>query len=703
MMVAGGVSFVNGLGAGFASAPVREWVVAHPEAALVALGFSVVFLIDAIADAPGALVKLLRWRSGSRVLAEAHSVARELRVVSGARFAVLTAPFTQDDAGMLDGLVERALDNHAAAFLFDRKARRARLPLRLDGPNDADAARVWSRQADADLIVWGQGGRASTLWRLYFLTARARAQNGPVQEIRLIPPADAAEADRLARGVAYIFARLALPSAEEADRYRPEKLRSVLAAIDQLISDPPKGLGDEFERLLRADAARIALSVGERTNDLGALRRASRLRVRILAEIDRVAKPAAWAHARADLGRVHLAIGQRERDARRISAAIEAFADAGELYETMEMRAEQARNILNIARSHHARAEVVGDAGDIKAAVAAYRQALAIAGDDHSRFADDARRGLAAALHTLGDAGGDLAAFDEAISLYQLVANERVKAVEPRVWAQSQHDLGMALMALSARRQDPQAGYDAVTAFREALRERTRELDPQGWSDTMCQLGLALFAAGKREPAAGALEAAVRAFREILDAIVHEADPVFWARMQHNLGAALQAIGERDRDRVAHRNAVEAFNHALSVLTATTQPQEWAAVQNNLGNALHALGHQARDPETLEAALTAHREALSVRTRDRAREDWAATRNNMGLVLMTLAETTGDRRRLQEAMESYRDALGVFRLAGLADYAGMAERNLEQAKDLAGTITPPPRSAAPHAAQPAAQ
>ncbi len=702
-MVAGGVSFVDGLGAGFASAPVREWVVAHPEAALVALGFSVVFLIDAIADAPGAVVKMLRWRSGSRVLAQANAVARELRVVSGARFAVLTGPFTHDDAGMLDRLVERALDNHAAGFLFDRQARRARLPLPLDGPNAAEAAREWSRQADADLIVWGQGGRASTLWRIYFLTARARAQNGPVQEIRLIPPQDAAEADRLARGVAYIFARLALPSAEEADRYRPEKLRSVLAALDQVISDPPKGLGEEFERLLRVDAARIALSIGERTNDLGALRRASRLRVRILAEIDRVTKPRDWAEARADLGRVHLAIGQRERDARRLSAAIEAFADAGELYQGMEMRAEYARNILNIARSHHARAEIVGDAGDIKAAIAAYRRALEFADDDGSRFADEARRGLAAALHVLGDAGGELDAFDEAVSLYHLVANDRVKAVEPTVWAQSKHDLGMALMALSAQRRDPQAGYEAVAAFREALRERTRDVDPQGWSQTMCQLGLALFAAGKREPAAGALEAAVRAFREILDAIAPEADPVFWARMQHNLGAALQAIGERDRDRVAYRNAVEAFNQALTVLTAIAQPHEWAAVQNNLGNALHALGHEARDPETLETALKAHRDALSVRTRDRAREDWAATRNNMGLVLMTLAETTGDRRRLQEAMESYRDALGVFRLAGLADYAAMAERNLEHAKDLAGSVAPPPRPASLHDAQPAAQ
>jgi len=80
-----------------------------------------------------------------------------------------------------------------------------------------------------------------------------------------------------------------LPLATDADRYRVEKLQPVLDALGHLAHEPPQGLGAAFERVLRSDAAAIALSIGRRRKDADELRRASRLRVRILAEMDREA------------------------------------------------------------------------------------------------------------------------------------------------------------------------------------------------------------------------------------------------------------------------------------------------------------------------------------------------------------------------------------------------------------------------------
>lgn len=666
---------------GLDSPAALSFVQNYPELAIILGALCVTFVVDALVEAPGAIGRSVLWTLRSRGVSRGMAVAKRLRAQSGAKFATLVAPFDDDD-GVLSELVQQALDDHVATFLFDRRVAREALPVRLDGVRDADAARTWSLRADADLIVWGHAGRNDRLWRIFFLTARARAGNEPIQEIRLIPPADPVERERLARGVAYIFARVALPCAEEADRYRPEKLSPVLDALDQLISAPPRGLGDEFERLLRRDAASIALSVGQRVGDGDALRRASRLRVRILAEIDRARDPQVWALARADVGRVHLAIGERENDVRRLTAAAEAFDEAAVLFDKLSMMDSTAEALAAKARSLFLDARVQRDVDLYGQSVTASRAALAAAEGGDPRLEDRARHVLAQALHGVGDLTGDIASIEDAVGEYRSAGSERMRGVDPLRWAQVHFDLGLALAAMGARKQDPQLYDDAISAYRLSLKEYTRQADLQSWGDVMVNLGHALFAVGKAEPKSGALEAAVRTYNEVLEHRPLEASSYAWAQTQNNLGNALQAIGERDNDRDSLQKAVRAYREALQELPSREYPVEWAGTQNNLGNALHVLGEEGRDPDALEAALAAHREALQVRTREELRVDWAATRNNMGLVLTTLGASLRDPGRLEEAVDAYRDALGVFRTAGEARYAAMAERNLERAKEL---------------------
>ncbi len=674
--------FVDWLWIGLESEAAVTFVQNHTELVIIVVAVAFSFLLDAVFEAPRFLANSARWLGRSQGISKGQTIAKRLRMQSGARFATLVAPFERDDDGALSRLVTGALDEHTAAFLFDRSVAREDLPVRLDGARDSEAARQWSLRADADLIVWGQAGKSDRLWRIYFLTARARAGNEPIQEIRIIPPQDPAEAERLARGIAYIFARVALPCAEEADRYRPEKLHPVLDALDLLIAAPPRGLGDEFERLLRRDAASIALSVGQREGDGDALRRASRLRVRILAEIDRARDPQGWAVARADVGRVHLAIGEREGDVRRLSAAAEAFDEAASLFGRLNLLDSRADTLVSTARSIFLLAEAERDVDGFQSAVDAARAALEATQGGDPRLEDKARHVLGQALQALGDASGNIDILNEALAEYKSAANDRVRGVDPLRWAQIQHDLGLAHAAMGARLQDHALYDEAITDYRAALKERTRHIDLAAWGDTMTQMGHALFAVGKVEPKSGALEAAVRTFTEVLEHRPRDDSPYDWAQAKNNLGNALQAIGERDNDRESLQRAVVAYRDALQELPPSDYPVEWAGTQNNLGNALHVLGEEGRDPDALEAALAAHREALEIRTREEMRVDWAATRNNMGLVLTTLGVSLRDPHRLEEAVDAYRDALGVFRLAGEARYAAMAERNLERAKDL---------------------
>lgn len=667
---------------GLQSHAALSFVQNYPELIIILAAVFGTFLVDALVEAPGAGGRSVLWMLRSRGVSRGMAVAKRLRALSGARFATLVAPFDGDEGSVLGDLVNQALDEHAASFLFDRQVAREVLPVRLDGVRDADASRMWSLRADADLIVWGHAGKNDRLWRLFFLTSRARANDEPIQEIRLIPPADPVERERLARGVAYIFARVALPSADQADRYRPEKLSPVLDALDQLISAPPRGLGDEFERLLRRDAASIALSVGQRVGDGDALRRASRLRVRILAEIDRAVDPKAWAGARADVGQVHLAIGEREHDVRRLDAATEAFGEAAEAFDQLALMDSATQAQAAKARSEFLKARVTSLSDDYAVAVETSRLALAAADGGDPRLEDRARHVLAQSLHGLGELTDNVDAIDEAVGEYRTAGSERMRGVDPLRWAQVHFDLGLALAALGARRQDPRRYDDAIKAYRLSLKENTRHADLQSWGDVMVNLGHALFAVGKAEPKSGALEAAVRTYNEVLEHRPRDVSPYAWAQTQNNLGNALQAIGERDNDRDSLQKAVRAYREALQELPSRDYPVEWAGTQNNLGNALHVLGEEGRDPDALEAALAAHREALQVRTREELRVDWAATRNNMGLVLTTLGASLRDPDRLEEAVDAYRDALGVFRMAGEARYAAMAERNLERAKEL---------------------
>jgi tetratricopeptide (TPR) repeat protein len=664
-----------------ASSGVRALVEANPAVVTIAVGLAAILIVDLFLGAPWWLIGGYRALTRGLRASKAKQLAATLRQESGPRFAVLLGPCRRDRGGALLALVNDALTKHLGGFMFNREILVREAPLDLRGPHDAAAARAWLREFEADLLIWGEAGKGP-VHRLFFLTGKAIDEDEPVQEIRLAPEVEGDEDGRLAAGVAYIFARTALPTAEEADRYRVDKLQPLLDAVGALAHDPPRGLGEEFEQVLRRDASAIALSIGRRRNDTDELRRASRLRVRILSEIDRAAEPETWALARADLGRVHLALGRLELDDKRLAAAAEAFADAVESLQGDAQRTARAKALLSFAHAASERAKIGEPANRYAEAAKAYRSALRVAPEDDPRFLDDARRGLASALHALSEIDGDEVALRQAIEAYRDARTDRLRAVEPQGWALTCHRLGDALALLASRQGDPALYEDAIASYEEALKERPRDGFAKEWGETWAQLGPALLGLGKAKPDLEAIQRAVEAFRNAMREVSAEDDPDRWSQLQNNLGNASQAMGEATGERRHLVSAVTAYRTAIEHVDRRTRPFEWAGIQNNLGNALHALGEKSQGVEALEAALAAHRNALTVRTKERSRVDWAATRNNMGLVLTALGARRRDPQRLEEAIGAYRDALGVFRMAGEVRYAVMAERNLDRAKAL---------------------
>ena len=94
-----------------------------------------------------------------------------------------------------------------------------------------------------------------------------------------------------------------------------------------------------------------------------------------------------------------------------------------------------------------------------------------------------------------GDHDALLSAVERFKQVVDLTTGERMSLD----WADTQNNLGLALMNLGERERGTAQLKEAVAAFREALQERTRQRVPLDWADTQNNLGLALGRLGERE------------------------------------------------------------------------------------------------------------------------------------------------------------------------------------------------------------
>lgn len=110
---------------------------------------------------------------------------------------------------------------------------------------------------------------------------------------------------------------------------------------------------------------------------------------------------------------------------------------------------------------------------------------------------------------------------------------------------------------------------EAVDAYRLDLRENTRDTAPLAWANTQTNLGNALVRLGDRESSTLHLEEAIVAFRNALAEHSRERVPLDWANTHLNLSLALLALARQKEDQSLYKDAIRSLDAASSFLKET--------------------------------------------------------------------------------------------------------------------------------------
>ena len=223
----------------------------------------------------------------------------------------------------------------------------------------------------------------------------------------------------------------------------------------------------------------------------------------------------------------------------------------------------------------------------------------------------------------------------EAIRLFRLNLEQLDREELPEAWAETQHNLGNALLQHGMRVAGGLACIDdGIAALRKALEVTRCEADPKDWVQTQISLSGALIAAARRRGGEEGIRELAEAVAMCSDAgtvATREADPEGWSGIQGNLVIALSAQGDRrggEEGAEMLGKAVEACRGLLEMRTRRGNRLEWAEAQSNLAATLAQRARHVPKPEAvecLEYAVKASEAALEVRTRGRNPLAWART------------------------------------------------------------------------------
>ncbi len=239
---------------------------------------------------------------------------------------------------------------------------------------------------------------------------------------------------------------------------------------------------------------------GQQHGDLGALRRAIRLRQEMLNRTSRRDLPMQWVALQNEMGNALLALGERETRPRALKQAAKTFKTALDAWPPDQ--APLDRVML------------------------------------HTK--------LGVALMRLAEREGSRRRLEKASQEFQAALVQYPRQQMPLGWASLQHYLGLALLRLAQHESGTLRVRDAIIAFRAALEERTRERAPGDWARTQHNLGVALFLLGERESSGLRLDEAAAAFGVALEERRLERDPLDWAATRIAFSNVLLSLGRRE-------------------------------------------------------------------------------------------------------------------------------------------------------------
>jgi tetratricopeptide (TPR) repeat protein len=256
---------------------------------------------------------------------------------------------------------------------------------------------------------------------------------------------------------------------------------------------------------------------------------------------------------------------------------------------------------------------------------------------------------LSQRLSDLGRREEALAAIEEAVELYRVLAAARPDAFRPNL-ALSLNNLSNAVSAFDRGVEALAAIEEAVAIRRELAAARPDAFCPD-LAESLSNLSGRSAALGQREEALAAIEEAVELYRALAKARPDAFRPKLAASL-NNLSNALSALGRREEALAAIKEAV-AIRHELAAAWPDAFRPDFAGSLNNLSKALSALGRR-------EEALAAIEEAVAIR-RELA-EAWPdAFRPDLAASLINLSDCSAALGRRDAALAAIEEAVALYR------------------------------------------
>ncbi|PHR60990.1 MAG: hypothetical protein COA43_04925 [Robiginitomaculum sp.] len=341
--------------------------------------------------------------------------------------------------------------------------------------------------------------------------------------------------------------------------------------------------------------------------------------------------------------------------------------------------------------------ELTVDHERLKQAEYFYLKALKIRSNEKEELVKDwanTQNNLGFCLYLQGSSLGSKDIIERALSALEQSLTERDEEKNSLGWAQTKHNVALALLKIGELTAKDAYLIDAVSSCHAALQIRKIDIYPDLWvasrtlsADIFCALGImqndnkwieqarteysvvsqfylensqqrmhaliqnriatALFHEGTILNNPTLLEQAITKHKEQLDIIKKSTDPLRWASIHNDLGAALWQLGQIRDDKELIVEAKDSFYSTLEVFNEHDSPSAWAQAQQNLGNSLALL---ASDIDGLKRALSAYEAALKVRVIESSPSSWAHTMLYYGLTLSEAWKTTHEKKYLKQAL-----------------------------------------------------
>ncbi|MFN2511838.1 MAG: tetratricopeptide repeat protein [Pyrinomonadaceae bacterium] len=280
-----------------------------------------------------------------------------------------------------------------------------------------------------------------------------------------------------------------------------------------------------------------------------------------------------------------------------------------------------------------------GDAASLNSAIEKYTEGLRLwrsAGDQH--WEASTLRAIGSAYHLLKQKDKALAAYNQALAIFQALKNPSSQALTLRLMA----SLLDSLNSTAAERRKALEYHNQARPLLGEIGDRKHEVE------TLNYIGLIYGSLGEYSTSLKYFNNALLLARTVSDRTLE-------AKILYNIGRAYSFLSEPQK-------ALELFNQALSIFKAVGDSAGESRVVHNMGSVYHAIGERHK-------ALDFYNRSLALDRANGNKIGEGTNLNDIGGIYSDMGEK-------QKALELYDQALVIHREAGNRSGEGTALTNI---------------------------